>query len=94
MNLKLKGIKPYSKRELAALYEMPLRSFYTLLRPHHSYVGGKIGRYFSVLQVERIFERLGLPPCLLDDKFEILPAKGSYIRVEKPDSENKNDRVA
>jgi hypothetical protein len=93
MNLKLKGIRPYSKRELAALYDMPLRSFYTLLRPHHTCVAGKIGQYFSVLQVERIFERLSLPPCLLDDKFQILPARGSYIRIEKPDSENKNINV-
>jgi hypothetical protein len=94
MNLKLKGIRPYSKRELAALYEMPLRSFYTLLKPHEPYVGVKVGRYFSNLQVERIFERLGLPSCLLDEDFKILPGLGSYIRLVKSKPENNNDQLA
>lgn len=90
MNHKSKGIKPYSKRELAALYEVPVRSFYTLLKPHEDYIGPKIGRYYSVLQVERIFERLGLPSCLLDDEFQIQPREGSYIKK----AHNSNNKVA
>jgi hypothetical protein len=80
MNLKLKGIRPYSKRELAALYEMHPRSFFTLLKPHLDVIGTKIGRYYSIKQVEIIFERIGLPPCLLPDEYEIGPSENSYIK--------------
>ncbi len=69
MNTKL-GIRPYSKRELAALYEVTPRSFFTMFKTHEEYVGKKLGRYYSVLQVETIFKRLGLPPCMLKDKYE------------------------
>ncbi len=69
MNAKL-GIRPYSKRELAALYEVTPRSFFTMFKTHEEHVGKKLGRYYSVLQVENIFKRLGLPPCMLKDKYE------------------------
>jgi hypothetical protein len=68
MNTK-SGIRPYTKKDLAALYELSTRAFYTMFRPHEELVGKKSGRYYSILQVETIFKRLGLPPCLLKDEF-------------------------
>ena len=61
------GLKPYTKKELAGLYELSTRSFYTLLKPHEEFIGKKMGRYYSVLQVEHIFQKLGMPSCLLRD---------------------------
>lgn len=65
-----RGIKPYTKKELALLYELSPRAFYTLFRPHEKEVGTKLGRYYSILQVELIFSRLGLPSSLLKDELE------------------------
>lgn len=69
------GIRPYSKKELADLYEMTARSFFTLFKSHEEVVGKKLGRYYSVLQVEIIFKRLGVPPCMLKDQLEIIPTE-------------------
>lgn len=65
------GIRPYSKRELAALYEVTPRSFFTLFKPHEEKIGKKLGRYYSTKQIEILFKELGLPPCMLSDQLEI-----------------------
>jgi hypothetical protein len=67
MNAKV-GIKPYSKKDLSILYQLSPRAFYTMLKPHEELVGKKLGRYYSILQVEAIFAKLGLPDCLLSDE--------------------------
>lgn len=64
------GIKPYTKKDLSVLYELSPRAFYTMFKTHEEAVGKKLGRYYSILQVETIFAKLGLPPCLLQDEFE------------------------
>lgn len=61
-------IKPYTKKELANLYELSPRAFYTLFKPHEEVVGTKLGRYYSIKQVEIIFSRLGIPNCMLSDE--------------------------
>lgn len=94
------GIRPYSKKELAILYEMPPRSFFTLFKPHEDFIGKKTGRYYSVLQVEIIFKRLGLPPCMLKDQLEIKhsnPLKPEKAIHQIPNESNlkkhENNRV-
>jgi hypothetical protein len=64
------GIKPYTKKDLSNLYELSPRAFYTMFKTHEEAVGKKTGRYYSILQVETIFAKLGLPPCLLPDELE------------------------
>ena len=61
-------IKPYSKKELANLYEVSPRCFTTMLAPFKEFIGKKSGRYFNVKQVENIFHSLGLPSILLKDE--------------------------
>jgi transcriptional regulator GlxA family with amidase domain len=63
------GIKPYTKKDLATLYQLSPRAFYSMFKPHEHLVGKKFGRYYSILQVETIFARLGLPNSLLQDEF-------------------------
>lgn len=65
------GLRPYTKKDLAELYEMMPRAFYSLFKPHEEAVGAKLGRYYSTLQVEIIFKKIGLPPCMLSDKYVI-----------------------
>lgn len=59
-NTKLE-IKPYTKKELAAVYGISPRSFYTWIKKIQSDVGPKRGKYFNVNQVRIIIEKLGLP---------------------------------
>lgn len=54
-------IKAYSKRELADLYKIGVRSITTWLEPFKKDVGTRHGRYYSPKQVRIIFEKLGLP---------------------------------
>jgi hypothetical protein len=63
------GVKCYTKKELAVLYEISPRAFHTMFKKHETEVGKKDGRYYSISQVALIFARLGKPPCLLKDEF-------------------------
>ena len=65
------ALKPSTKKELADLYEMKHRAFFSLFKPYEETIGKKMGRYYSTKQVELVFDCLGLPPCLLDDKYVI-----------------------
>ena len=54
-------IKPYSKQELADLYNIGVRSMSTWLYPFKKEIGIRYGRYYTPKQVKVIFEKLGLP---------------------------------
>ena len=56
------ALKPYTKKELADLYEMKHRAFFPIFKPYEETIGKKIGRYYSTKQVELVFNCLGLPP--------------------------------
>jgi transposase len=55
-------IKPATKKEIAAMYEVSPRSLYTQLKPFEDIIGKKIGRYYTVNQVKTIIDKLGIPP--------------------------------
>jgi len=54
-------VKPYTKKELAALYGISTKTIIRWMEPIKEEVGEKRGRYYTVNQVERIFEEIGLP---------------------------------
>jgi hypothetical protein len=54
-------IKPYTIGELCNIYEVTNKTMNTWLRPHAEVIGKREGRYYTALQVEIIFEKLGLP---------------------------------
>ncbi len=54
-------IKVYSIGELAALYEISVRTMNRWLKPHLEKIGKREGRFYSVKQVSIIFDQLGLP---------------------------------
>lgn len=54
-------VKVYSIGELAALYEISVRTMNRWLKPHLEKIGKREGRFYSVKQVVIIFEQLGMP---------------------------------
>lgn len=54
-------VKVYSIGELAALYEISVRTMNRWLSPHAEKIGKRVGRFYSVKQVAIIFDQLGMP---------------------------------
>lgn len=55
------SVRPYSQKELTALYGVSSRTIYNWLSSIKKELGERRGRTFSVRQVETIFEELGVP---------------------------------
>lgn len=53
-------VKPYTKKELAAIYCISVRSLSNWVNKFPE-VGAKSGKYYTVIQVRTIIEKLGLP---------------------------------
>lgn len=58
---KMIEIKPCNIKELALIYGVDRRTMSGWLKAHEAAIGEKLGRYYSVLQVKIIFQRLGIP---------------------------------
>lgn len=56
-------IRPYSKKELTAMYHVSKKTMTRWLQPHLSTIGKREGRFYNVKQVQIIFDLLGLPEC-------------------------------
>ena len=54
-------IKPYSLKELSAMYNVSKNTFKKWLKPITEEIGTKQGYYFTIRQVEIIFKHLGVP---------------------------------
>jgi hypothetical protein len=54
-------LRPYSVKEIASIYNVCDKTLKKWLKPHEPLIGVKQGRYFTVVQVKVIFEKLGLP---------------------------------
>ncbi len=54
-------VKASTKKEMAAIYGVSVRTFNSWVKPFEEKVGEKRGRYYTVNQVLIIVEVLGLP---------------------------------
>lgn len=54
-------IRSYSIGELSKLYEMSVKTMNRWLKPHLEVIGKREGRYYTVKQIQQIFDLLGLP---------------------------------
>lgn len=54
-------VKASTKKEMAAIYGVSVRTFNSWIKPFEEKVGEKRGRYYTVNQVVIIIEVLGLP---------------------------------
>lgn len=59
-NGKLK-VLPYSLVELATVYNVCDRTMKKWLKPFEQQIGPRLGRYYNIVQVRTILEKLGLP---------------------------------
>jgi len=55
-------VKPYTVKELAGLYGVSTKTLRTWITPHKEVIGERVSRYFTALQIQTIFTRLGQPP--------------------------------
>ena len=55
-------IKPYTHKDLAALYDVSWRTLQFMLDPYLLDIGEKRGHYYTSKQVAIIFDRIGRPP--------------------------------
>ncbi len=55
-------IKAYSVKELCNLYQVSYKTFSRWLQTAREDIGERPGRFYTVLQVEKIFSEFGIPP--------------------------------
>ena len=56
--------KPCTVKELAGMYGVSPKTLRTWMEPHQAAIGERVSRYFTALQLQVIFDRLGLPPAM------------------------------
>ena len=54
-------VRPYSTKELAQIYGVCDKTLIKWMKPFTGDIGEKRGRFFTVAQVEIIFNKLGMP---------------------------------
>ena len=54
-------IRPYTLKELSSLYGISTRTILRWLNPFKTQIGERNGRFYTILQVGKIFELLGMP---------------------------------
>lgn len=54
-------LRPCCLKDLAILYDVKPRTIKVWLKPFENVIGLKIGRYYTIKQVELIIEKLGEP---------------------------------
>ena len=59
-------VKPYTLKELCQLYELSYKSMRSCLAPIMEKIGPKLGRCFTVNQVQVIIDHIGMPYTLTE----------------------------
>jgi transposase-like protein len=54
-------IRPYTLSELSVLYGVTTKTMRNWILCHQESIGKRVGRLYTTLQVEIIFEKLGMP---------------------------------
>lgn len=54
-------IRPYTHKELAAMYKVSWLTFQKWLKPFENDIGKKTGHFYNTKQVQVIFDKLGFP---------------------------------
>ena len=58
-------IKPYSTKELSRIYGVSDRTLVKWLMPFREEIGKRSGRFYTVMQVEIILKKVGMPPYMV-----------------------------
>ncbi len=57
----IRQVKPYTHKELSGYYGVCDKTFKKWLMPFEPQIGKKVGRYYTVVQVRIILEKIGIP---------------------------------
>jgi len=60
-------VRPYNLKELSALYGVSARTLTKWLAPFEEQLGKRIGYFYTIPQVKKIFSNLGLPYTINDE---------------------------
>jgi hypothetical protein len=60
-------LRPHNLKELAALYSISSKTFKKWLLPFEKEIGKRIGYYYTIPQVRKIFSLLGLPGLFYEE---------------------------
>ncbi len=63
-NLEL-DVKPYTTKEMAAIYQVSPKTFNRWVNRIRTDVGEKNGRFFTINQVKTILDKIGLPGTIV-----------------------------
>ena len=62
------NVKTYNLKELCDLYTISDKTFKAWIRPYLHLIGTRMGIYYSPLQVEIIFSKLGIPFQIIEER--------------------------
>jgi len=65
--VEVKKIIPFSTKDLSGIYGVSNKTFLNWIKPFAEEIGERRGRYFSVIQVQIIFNKLGIPFIITED---------------------------
>jgi hypothetical protein len=60
-------VRAYKFKEVASLYHVDPKTLRKWLKPFREEIGELSGHYFTIAQVEAIFQKLGLPYAIEQD---------------------------
>ena len=60
----IKKIVPFTTKDLSGIYGVSNKTFLNWIKPHSDKIGERRGRFYSVNQVQIIFDKLGRPYTL------------------------------
>jgi hypothetical protein len=60
------GVRAYTLNEIASLYCVSKKTFKKWVKPFENDLGQRVGHFYSVRQVNIIFDKLGTPDCIND----------------------------
>ena len=60
-------LRPHNLKELSGLYSISTRTFKKWLIPFKKEIGERMGNFYTVTQVKKIFDLLGLPNALYEE---------------------------
>lgn len=58
-------LKPYAPFEIAEIYEVDKRTLNKWLKPFKEDIGPRQGRFYTIAQVKKIFEKLCVPGIVI-----------------------------
>jgi hypothetical protein len=63
-------VRPYTLKELTRLYGVTKPTLVSWLKPLQTAIGLKTGRYYTVKQIDIIFQHIGFPKNISDEPKE------------------------